>query len=108
MVKNPPANAREPGSIPAWGKSLGEENGNPLEYSCRGNEEDKICEPSRRDTVISASLAALRVMDGRSTPTSGPGTLWGRSLSSYYVSVTVVSTLNVSYVIEGASQMVQW
>jgi len=30
------------------------------------------------------------------------------SLSSYYVSVTVVSTLNVSYVIEGASQMVQW
>ena len=43
-----------------------------------GNEEDKICEPSRRDTVISASLAALRVMDGRSTPTPGPGTLWGR------------------------------
>lgn len=36
-----------------------------------GNEEDKICEPSRRDTVISASLAALRVMDGRSTPTQG-------------------------------------
>lgn len=43
-----------------------------------GNEEDKICEPSRRDTVISASLAALRVMDGRSTPTQGPGTLWDR------------------------------
>ena len=40
MVKNPPANAREPGSIPAWGKSTGEENGNPPEYSCLGNPMD--------------------------------------------------------------------
>ena len=40
VVKNPPANAREPGSIPAWGKSLGEENGNPLEYSCLGHPMD--------------------------------------------------------------------
>lgn len=33
-----------------------------------GNEEDKICEPSPCDTVISASLAELRTMDGQSTP----------------------------------------
>ena len=25
------------GSIPAWGRYLGEENGNPLQYSCLGN-----------------------------------------------------------------------
>ena len=34
MVKNLPANARDSGSIPEWGKSLEEGNGNPLQYSC--------------------------------------------------------------------------
>ena len=37
MVKNPPANAgdtRDMGSIPGSGRSPGEENGNPLQYSC--------------------------------------------------------------------------
>ena len=34
MVKNPPANAGESGSIPGSGRSPGEENGNPLQYSC--------------------------------------------------------------------------
>ena len=29
MVKNPPANAVDVGSIPGSGRSLGEENGNP-------------------------------------------------------------------------------
>ena len=27
-------NAGDPGSIPGWGRSSGEENGNPLQYSC--------------------------------------------------------------------------
>ena len=37
VVKNPPANAREArgvGSIPRLGRSLGEGNGNSLQYSC--------------------------------------------------------------------------
>ena len=34
MVKNPPANAGDSGSIPGSGRSPGEENGNPLQYSC--------------------------------------------------------------------------
>ena len=36
MVKNPPANARnvgDAGSIPGTGRSPGEGNGNPLQYS---------------------------------------------------------------------------
>ena len=33
-VKNPPANAGEMGLIPGSGRSPGEENGNPLQYSC--------------------------------------------------------------------------
>jgi hypothetical protein len=37
-----------------------------------GNEEDKICEPRAGDTVISAPLAALRVMDGAELPPPPP------------------------------------
>ena len=44
MVKNPPANAgdaRELGLIPKSGRSHGEGNGNPLQYSCLGNPRDR-------------------------------------------------------------------
>ena len=37
MVENPPANAREVGSMPGLGRSPGGGNGNPRQYSCRGN-----------------------------------------------------------------------
>jgi len=40
VIKNPPANARNVSSIPGSGRSLGEENGNPLQYSCLGNPMD--------------------------------------------------------------------
>ena len=33
VVKNPPANAGEVGSIPGFQRSPGEGNGNPLQYS---------------------------------------------------------------------------
>ena len=36
VVKNPPANAGNAGSIPGWGGSPGEGNVNPLQYSCLG------------------------------------------------------------------------
>ena len=44
VVKNPPANAgevRDAGLIPGWGRSPGEVNGNPLEYSCLENPMDR-------------------------------------------------------------------
>ena len=34
VVKNLPANAGDPDSIPGWGISPGEGNGSPLQYSC--------------------------------------------------------------------------
>ena len=43
LVKNPPVNAeeiRETGSIPGSGRSPGEGNGNPLQYSCPKNPMD--------------------------------------------------------------------
>ena len=37
VVKNPPANAGDMGSIPGLGRSFGVVNGNPLQYSCLEN-----------------------------------------------------------------------
>ena len=37
VVKNPPANAGDLGSILMQGRYPGEINGNPLQYSCLGN-----------------------------------------------------------------------
>ena len=41
VVKNPPANAGDMGSIPGLGRSPREGNGNPLQYSCLGNPMDR-------------------------------------------------------------------
>ena len=40
-VKNPPANAGDPGSTPGSGKFPREGNGKPLQYSCLGNPIDR-------------------------------------------------------------------
>ena len=41
MVKNPPANAGDAGSIPGSGRSPGGGNGNPFQYSCLKNPMDR-------------------------------------------------------------------
>ena len=40
MLKNLLANAGDTGLIPGWGRSPGEGNGHPLQYSCLGNPMD--------------------------------------------------------------------
>ena len=41
VVKNPPAKARDEGSVPGMGRSPGEGNNNPLQYPCLGNPMDR-------------------------------------------------------------------
>ena len=41
VVKNPPANTRDAGLIPGLGRSPGEGDDNPLQYSCPGNPIDR-------------------------------------------------------------------
>ena len=41
VVRNAPANAGDSGLIPGSGRSPGEENSNPLHYSCLGNLMDR-------------------------------------------------------------------
>ena len=49
MVKNPPDNAGEMGSIPGLRTSLGEVNDNLLQYSCLENPMDE--EPGRLQSM---------------------------------------------------------
>ena len=49
MVKNPPANAGDMGSISGSGRSPEEGNGNPLQYSCLEN--PMTAEPSRLQSM---------------------------------------------------------
>ena len=59
VVKNPPANAGEAHSIPGRGRSPGEGNGNPLQYSCLENSMNKgawwatVCRVSKSGTQLS-------------------------------------------------------
>ena len=41
VVMNPPANTGDMGLIPGSGRSPGEGNGNPLQYSFQGNPTDR-------------------------------------------------------------------
>ena len=41
MLKNPSANVVHMGSVPGLGRSAGEGNGNPLQYSCPGSPVDR-------------------------------------------------------------------
>ena len=41
MVKNLPANIEDASSIPGLGRSLGDGNGNPFQYSCLENSMDR-------------------------------------------------------------------
>ena len=41
MVKHLPANARDTASVPGSGRSPGEGNGKPLQYSCLENPKDR-------------------------------------------------------------------
>ena len=58
VVKNPPANARDMDSIPGLGRSPGEGNGNPLQYSCLGNLKDRRAWQAIVHGVIKESATA--------------------------------------------------
>ena len=65
MIKNPPANAGDLGSIPGSGRSPGGGNGNPLQYCCLEN-------PMERGAGRAASLPLTTRGQQHSTPSSQP------------------------------------
>ena len=69
VVKNPPANARDAGSIPGLGRFPGEGDGNPLQYFCLEN-------PMNRGawwtTVHGVSKSQILLSDWTTRVTSDP------------------------------------
>ena len=70
MVKNAPANAgdkRDSGSIPELGRFHGEENSNPLQYSCLENPMDKgawwviVHRVAKRRTLLKQEHAHMHI-----------------------------------------------
>ena len=71
VVKNPPANAgdiRDAGSIPGSGRSHGEVQGNPIQYSCLENPMDR---GASRATVHGVAKSQTRLKQ-LITHTQGP------------------------------------
>ena len=62
-VKNPPTNAEDAdaGSIPGSERSPGEENGNPLQYSCLEKSMDREAWPATVHGVTKESDTTLRL-----------------------------------------------
>ena len=73
MVKNLPANAGDPSSIPGLGRSPGEGNGNSLQYPCLGN-------PTDRSLVDCKELDMTEQLNSKwqTTGNLGPCPPWGR------------------------------
>ena len=65
VVKNPPASAGDSGSITRLGRSPGEGNGNPLQYSCLGNPMDR---GAWQATVRGATKSWAQLSDWAYTP----------------------------------------
>ena len=91
MVKNPPANAGDAGnsgSIPLLGRSPGEGNGNPLQYSCWENPLEReawmatVCGLAESETTEHAcTLWNGKVIDNKKEQSTSWPTIWSFSLN---------------------------
>ena len=73
-IKNLPANAGDTGLIPGLGRSPGEENGNPLQYSCLGN-------PTNRGTWWATVCGVAKELDMTQQLNNINTNLGGRSIN---------------------------
>ena len=64
MVKKSPCNARDPGLIPEAGRSPGDGNGNPLQYSCLENSMDRLWGHKESDTTERLTLSLSERLGG--------------------------------------------
>ena len=87
VLKNPPANAGDLGSIPGWGRPPGIGNGIPLQYSCLENPMDR---GSWWATVHRTTKSELK---WPSRPQTGLSSLWWYELLEYLYFMTQMYSL---------------
>ena len=75
MVKNSPAIVGDAGSIPGSGRSPGEGNGNPLQYSCLKVSQScpTLCDPMDCSSPGSSVHGILQVRTLEQVPFPSPG-----------------------------------
>ena len=73
VVKNPPANTQDAGSIPGLGRFPGEGNGYPLQYSCLGNPMDR---GAWQSTVHGVARARHACTSKRVHTINAPQSVW--------------------------------
>ena len=78
-AKNLPADARDAGSIPGLGRSLGEGNGNPLQYSCLENPMDRGVWWATDDGVIQSRTRLKRPNKNRDSGHNHSASDWSVS-----------------------------
>ena len=84
MVKNPPANAGNVDLIPGSGRSPGEGNGNPLQYSCLGNSIDRGAWHGFADSDMTEQLNNSSIPGSTSHPlASANGNLFGKRVFAH-------------------------
>ena len=78
--KNPPASAGDPGSTPGMGRSPGEGNGNPLQYSCLGNPMDRgtwwatVCGVTKSRAGLSQQTTTTKLLPSPQKEVANPST----------------------------------
>ena len=81
VVKNYPANAGDTGSVSESERSPGEENGNPLQYSCLGNPMDR---GAWQASVYGVTKSQTR-LSNRTITANNWKQLWGKKYCSWAV-----------------------
>ena len=91
VVKNPPANAGDMGSIPGSERSLREINGNPLLYSCLGNPMDR---GAWHVTVYEVTKVLDMILQLNNS--KQPFTLYLQLFTCIYIVLAMTSNLDLS------------
>ena len=96
MVKNLSASIRDTGLVPESGRSPGEGNGNPLQYSCLGNPMDRGDWPA---TVhgVPKELDMTEQLNNKTTLYQEFGVTWPGSSGSVSPEVAVTLSLACGY-----------
>ena len=90
VVKNPPVNAGDMGSVPELGRCPGKGNGNPHQYPCLGNSMDRGAWQTRVHEVAKSQTKSQGLNNNNSTMLIKVVLMQGRVRSAFCFWRTVI------------------